>query len=96
MGKKAATEIKEEQTVQEAVIEKIEEKKEDLDQEKKKIEINKRATDELQKEILTEKRRGKTAEDKEAIRSPRKSLEAETYAKPSKKIQHKKPKKEKF
>ena len=96
LGKKTTTEIKEERTVQEAVFEKVEEKKEDLDQEKKKLEINQKTTDELQKEILTEKHRGKVTEDKEAIRSPRKSQEAETYARPSKKIQHKKPKKEKF
>ncbi len=84
---KAAIEIKPE------AIEKTEEKKEQLEKEQIKIETSRLETDQLEKEI-TKKHRGKLSKDREAVKSPRKSLEAETYGRPNKKIQHKKPKKE--
>ena len=75
------------------------EKKEEVKLEEKipiKTKEKKDEIEELKKEVIKKKPRGKEPEDIEAVKSPRKSLEAETYAKPSKKIQHKKPKKEKF
>jgi len=66
----------------------------DLEKEKVKIETNKKEVELLAKDIMKGKLRGKEFDEKEALKSPRKSLEAETYGRSSKKIQHKKPKKE--
>jgi len=80
-------EIKEEVKLEEKRLSKAEEKKAEI-----KIE----EAEELKREIIKKKPRGKEPKDIEAVKSPRKSLEAETYGRPSKKIQHKKPKKEKL
>ncbi|MEK6951629.1 MAG: 50S ribosomal protein L31e [Nanoarchaeota archaeon] len=89
-GKKDKIEVSETEKVKEEKVE----KKEDFEKEKIKIETDKKEVEKLAKDIMKGKLRGKEFDEKEAVKSPRKSLEAETYGRPSKKIQHKKPKKE--
>lgn len=92
LGKKKEESISSKETATKE--EKLEEKKEELEKEKIEVETSKKKVEELQKEVMKGKLKGKAMEEKEAVKSPRKSLEAETYGRPSKKIQHKKPKKE--
>ncbi len=63
----------------------------DLEKEKVEVETDKKEVEKIQEKGEL---RGKVAKEIEALKSPRKSLEAETYGRPSKKIQHKKSKKE--
>ena len=77
-----------------AETEKVEKRKEELEKEKIKVETDKKEVEKLEKETMKGNLKGKALEEKEAVKSPRKSLEAETYGRQSKKMQHKKPKKE--